>query len=371
MPPGPSVPDLVRSATERYIAGATSPAQQVEQIRAGLVRDGFFSHGTSGEPVSPAGHGLDRLVSMVGTGPMVGDQEQYAALMALMVRSIGIPARVVVGFAPSGTADAEVALRGSDLSAWVEVPFDGFGWVPFDPTPPPDKPLTDIQERAQTERREVAVEVPPALPQVPPDTVDNESADQRPEDAPPPDTADADSFMPALLVTMFGWTLLVLALFAAPIVAILLIKAGVADAGWPPDARPTGSPAAGRSWWTPRRTPVSGRPPGTPGPRWRGTWPAPACCSWTGWPRRPTRPSSHPRRSTTTGPVATGVRWTTAAPSCWVGSASGGGGAPACPWRRCVAGNVDARAGQTVQRATANFDRCRRTAARLAQRTEQ
>ena len=226
MPPGPSVPDLVRSATERYIAGATSPAQQVEQIRAGLVRDGFFSHGTSGEPVSPAGHGLDRLVSMVGTGPMVGDQEQYAALMALMVRSIGIPALVVVGFAPSGTADAEVALRGSDLSAWVEVPFDGFGWVPFDPTPPPDKPLTDIQERAQTERREVAVEVPPALPQVPPDTVDNESADQRPEDAPPPDTADADSFMPALLVTMFGWTLLVLALFAAPIVAILLIKAG-------------------------------------------------------------------------------------------------------------------------------------------------
>jgi transglutaminase-like putative cysteine protease len=226
VPPGPAVPDLVRSATDRYIVGATTPAQQVEQIRAGLVRDGFFSHGTAGEPTSPAGHGLDRLTSMVGTGPMIGDQEQYAALMALMVRSIGIPARVVVGFAPSEAAPGDVALRGSDLTAWVEVPFEGFGWVAFDPTPPRDKPLTDTQERAQTERREVAVEVPPALPQVQPDTVDNESANQRPEDTTPPETATGEPFMPALLVAMLGWTVLVLAAVAAPIVAILAIKTG-------------------------------------------------------------------------------------------------------------------------------------------------
>lgn len=225
MPPGPAVPDLVRSATDRYIAGATTPAQQVEQIRAGLVENGFFSHGTTGEPTSPAGHGIDRLTAMVGTGPMIGDQEQYAALMALMVRSIGIPARVVVGFAPSGSTGNETELRGRDLTAWVEVPFEGFGWVAFDPTPPRDKPLTDIQERAQTERREVAVEVPPALPQVPPDTVDNESADQRPQDTPPADPGTGESFMPALLVAMLGWTLLVVALFAAPILAILVIKA--------------------------------------------------------------------------------------------------------------------------------------------------
>lgn len=225
MPPGPAVPDLVRSATDRYIAGATTPAQQVEAIRAGLVADGFFSHGASGEPTSPAGHGLDRLISMVGTGPMVGDQEQYAALMALMVRSIGIPARVVVGFAPSGAEAGDVALYGRDLTAWVEVPFEGFGWVAFDPSPPADKPLTDPQERAQTERREVAVEVPPALPQVPPDSVDNASAEQHPEDTPPPETAADDSFTSGLLLAMFGWTLLVLAVFAAPIVAILVIKA--------------------------------------------------------------------------------------------------------------------------------------------------
>lgn len=224
MPTWPAVPDLVRSITDRYISGATTPAQQVEAIRAGLAQDGFFSHGTAGESTSPAGHGLDRLVGMVGDGPMVGDQEQYAALMALMVRSIGIPARVVVGFAPAGSTEGAVELRGRDVTAWVEVPFEGFGWVAFDPTPSPDKPTVDQQERAQTERREVAVEVPPALPQVQPGAVDNEVADQKPQDQEPPAAADGAGFMPSLLLAMLGWTVLVLVVFAAPIVTILVVK---------------------------------------------------------------------------------------------------------------------------------------------------
>jgi hypothetical protein len=224
MPTGITVPDLLRSATDRYISEATTPAAQVEAIRAGLAADGFFSHGGAGEPTSPAGHGLDRLIGMVGRGSMVGDQEQYAALMAVLVRSLGIPARVVVGFAPTGSTEGAVQLRGRDITAWVEVPFDGFGWVAFDPTPSPDKPLTDDQEQTQTERREVAVEEPPALPQVLPDTVDTDSTDQGPQESTPPAPNEADTFMPALLLAMFGWTLLVLALFAAPIVTILAIK---------------------------------------------------------------------------------------------------------------------------------------------------
>jgi hypothetical protein len=161
---------------------------------------------------------------MVGRGSMVGDQEQYAALMAVLVRSLGIPARVVVGFAPTGSTEVAVQLRGRDITAWVEVPFDGFGWVAFDPTPSPDKPLTDDQKQTQTERREVAVEEPPALPQVQPDTVDTDTTDQGPQESTPPAPNEADTFMPALLLAMFGWTLLVLALFAAPIVTILAIK---------------------------------------------------------------------------------------------------------------------------------------------------
>src|SRR5690606_1145603 len=62
---------------------------------------------------------------------------QYAAAMAWLVRSADLPARVAFGFtrgARSGDGEARV-LTNKNLHAWTEVYFDGFGWVPFDPTP--------------------------------------------------------------------------------------------------------------------------------------------------------------------------------------------------------------------------------------------
>ena len=67
---------------------------------------------------------------------MVGDEEQYAAAMALMARHLGYPARVVMGFAPEiAEGGDEVEVLGADVTAWVEVPFEGVGWVSFRPTP--------------------------------------------------------------------------------------------------------------------------------------------------------------------------------------------------------------------------------------------
>jgi hypothetical protein len=67
---------------------------------------------------------------------MIGDQEQYASLFALMARSLGYPARVVMGFAPEvPEGGAPVTVTGDDVTAWVEVAFDGVGWVAFDATP--------------------------------------------------------------------------------------------------------------------------------------------------------------------------------------------------------------------------------------------
>ena len=55
--------------------------------------------------------------------------------MALMLRLLGIPARVAVGFT-SGTRDGDTwVVTDHDAHAWVEVWFAGQGWVPFDPTP--------------------------------------------------------------------------------------------------------------------------------------------------------------------------------------------------------------------------------------------
>ncbi len=66
--------------------------------------------------------------------------EQYASAMAALVRGLGIPARVAVGFTP-GTREQDGSWRvtTSDAHAWPEVFFSGAGWIRFEPTPRADQ----------------------------------------------------------------------------------------------------------------------------------------------------------------------------------------------------------------------------------------
>ena len=68
--------------------------------------------------------------------------QQFAGAMALMLRYLGVPARVAVGFS-SGRYDAthhRWVVTDHDAHAWVEVWFRGYGWLPFDPTPSLGRP---------------------------------------------------------------------------------------------------------------------------------------------------------------------------------------------------------------------------------------
>ena len=68
----------------------------------------------------------------------VGYCQQFSGAMALMLRMVGIPARVVSGFAPgSPDLDQDNVFQVEDFDAhsWVEVYFNDIGWVTFDPTP--------------------------------------------------------------------------------------------------------------------------------------------------------------------------------------------------------------------------------------------
>lgn len=132
-----NLPDVVAAKAEEYAGDATSPVEQLRAIERGLKTNGFLSHGLASDAVpSRAGHGADRLIELFTRSQMVGDEEQYAAAMALMVRHLGYPARVVMGYAPDvAEGDDEVEVVGSDVTAWVEVPFEGVGWVSFRPTP--------------------------------------------------------------------------------------------------------------------------------------------------------------------------------------------------------------------------------------------
>lgn len=68
--------------------------------------------------------------------------QYFAGAMALMLRYLGVPARVAVGFS-SGTYDAHRGVwtvTDHEAHAWVEAWFRGYGWLPFDPTPGAGRP---------------------------------------------------------------------------------------------------------------------------------------------------------------------------------------------------------------------------------------
>ena len=66
---------------------------------------------------------------------------QFASTMAVMARTLGIPARVAVGFAPGEKLAKGGYLVGAhDAHAWPELYFQGVGWVRFEPTPSTGSP---------------------------------------------------------------------------------------------------------------------------------------------------------------------------------------------------------------------------------------
>ncbi|HET6672823.1 MAG TPA: transglutaminase domain-containing protein [Agromyces sp.] len=137
MPAVQNLPDVVAAKADEYVGEAVSPIEQLRAIETALKANGFLSHGLASDAVpSRAGHGADRLIELFTRTQMVGDEEQYASAMALMARHLGYPARVVMGFVPEvAEGDEQVEVLGGDVTAWVEVPFEGVGWVPFRPTP--------------------------------------------------------------------------------------------------------------------------------------------------------------------------------------------------------------------------------------------
>lgn len=78
--------------------------------------------------------------------------QQFATAMAMLLRSIGIPARVAVGFTDGDPLPGEERWQVSteDYHAWVEVPFEGYGWLAFEPTKGRTNPLGAIYNDPET-----------------------------------------------------------------------------------------------------------------------------------------------------------------------------------------------------------------------------
>jgi hypothetical protein len=115
----------------RAVAGeTTSPYAATVALETWFRTTGGFTYAEN--PGSTPG--LPPLVGFV-TQTHTGYCQHFAGAMALMLRMLGIPARVGAGFLSGHLEDGRWVVTDHDAHTWVEVWFRGYGWLPFDPTP--------------------------------------------------------------------------------------------------------------------------------------------------------------------------------------------------------------------------------------------
>ncbi|GAA1978520.1 transglutaminase-like domain-containing protein [Microbacterium pumilum] len=220
MPAQDGVPQDFVEVAAKAVAEAETPIEQVRALQTWLSESGFFSHGLEGEPLSRAGHGAERISTMLGAEQMVGDDEQYAVAMSLLANELGIPARVVMGFHPDEDAanNPVFTATGDNLHAWVEVAFEGVGWVPFDPTPPEDQVPSDQTTKPRADPKPQVLQPPP--PQQEPVDMPPTVPDEREDD----DDDNAGSGILGLVLAITAGSIGVLLLLATPFVVIGALK---------------------------------------------------------------------------------------------------------------------------------------------------
>ncbi len=128
--PGETPPSIGQLA-EEVTQGEDTAFGRAEALQDWFRSDGGFVYSLAPGP----GDGLETIERFLQT-ERVGYCEQFASSMALMARTLGIPARVAVGFLrPQQADDGTWTFRGVDMHAWPELFFEGIGWVRFEPTP--------------------------------------------------------------------------------------------------------------------------------------------------------------------------------------------------------------------------------------------
>jgi hypothetical protein len=126
-----SPPDAarLRAIAKGIVGDATAPSDRADRIEAWLRGLTYSKDMPQVDPRHPLVDFLTRV--------RAGHCEWFASSMAALLRSLGHPTRLVVGFRGGDflATIGWVSFRGSHAHAWCETWFEGLGWVPYDPTP--------------------------------------------------------------------------------------------------------------------------------------------------------------------------------------------------------------------------------------------
>lgn len=146
---------------DSWTARANSPWEKVSAIARFMSTEGAYTDGgtpNSYEKVYLPGHGVSRLSRFAGSSQLAGNDEQYAAALALAANRLGVPSRVVLGAIP---AEGGV-VKGKDVHAWVEVRRADGRWLSLLPaTFMPDRNKKPNEQQLKSEEQKIGAQVPP------------------------------------------------------------------------------------------------------------------------------------------------------------------------------------------------------------------
>ena len=142
LPPG--IPSAVADTAHAWTEGLPTTFDEVLSIERHLRSLPFYYDPKAAYPLDP-----QTLADILTTH--AGFCQHFASLMAVMLRELGIPARVGYGFTQGKEYGDTWTVMASNLHTWVEVFFPGYGWLTFDPTPggfgdPSTAPYDHIQQ---------------------------------------------------------------------------------------------------------------------------------------------------------------------------------------------------------------------------------
>ena len=125
-----SVPDRVTQLAQTITASMATPYDKAEAVETYLRTT--YRYSTVVKSAPPGRDPVDFFLFDLKADFC----EYFASSMAVLLREVGVPARVVEGFT-AGELDASgrYAVKELNAHAWVEVYFPQYGWIEFEPTP--------------------------------------------------------------------------------------------------------------------------------------------------------------------------------------------------------------------------------------------
>lgn len=123
-------PESITALAEDLTAGLDNPYDKAQAITQYLREN--IEYVTTVESAPPGEDPIEWFLFVDKKGYC----NYYATAEVLMLRSIGIPARLVTGYAEGQSRENGMffTVQRKDSHAWPEVYFYGAGWVPFEPT---------------------------------------------------------------------------------------------------------------------------------------------------------------------------------------------------------------------------------------------